>query len=417
MVKDENIDLDEKKRAELWDKKFQEAEKEILPENYKFLKRHIRELKNQGRKPRTIINHQVLLIPLAKWCKKPLNELNYDDICDYFDTLTCKAESTIQNHKTTIRTFLMEINQDVALRIKTKRHRNTKTPDELLTDKDVEKLISCCENSRDKALVACLMDSGARIGELLSTQIQDAKFDNDGCLLWLRKGKSGPRHARLICASSYIRAWLDVHPRRDDKKAPIFCSLREPYNLISNSGLYEQLVDILKRSGINKHINPHNFRHSRATDLAKKLKSEQKLKAIMGWKPSSSMASVYIHLSGIDISNAILEAEGIKSAEEEEKEKPRAYRCPRCKEMNSINEERCLKCGFSEKDPVLSPNEIDDLITQKVNQRIEALITGNLAALIDSKMDSENVDANEFTENGEKIRTFIKSKTKRLEKG
>ncbi len=189
-----------------------------------------------------------------------------------------------------------------------------------------------------------LTDYGARKGELLSTTISDAKFDEYGCLLWLREGKTGPRPARLIFASSHLRQWLEIHPRKEDPDAPIFCSFREPYNLISRSGLYQQIAIIGEAAGIKKRINPHSFRHARATDLAKKLKSEQKLKAVLGWKANSQMANIYIHLSANDINATMLEAAGLKLPEEEEK--PRVLKCPRCKEIIDKKAQFCFRCGL-----------------------------------------------------------------------
>ena len=199
--------------------------------------------------------------------------------------------------------------------------------------------------ARDKALIAYLTDSGARKGELLSTTIADATFDEYGCILWLREGKTGARPARLIFVSSYFCQWLEIHPRKEDPDAPIFCSFREPYNLISRSGLYQQITIMGKAAGIKKRINPHSFRHAKATDLAKKLKSEQKLKAVLGWKANSQMANIYIHLSVNDINAAMLEASGLKLPEEEE-ENPRVLKCPRCKEIIDKKAQFCFRCGL-----------------------------------------------------------------------
>jgi integrase/recombinase XerD len=115
-------------------------------------------------------------------------------------------------NEATVRNFLSNINPDVAGTIKTKRHVSKTSPDDMLTGGDIEALINAAPTNRDRALIACLFDSGARKGELLSTTIQDAKFDENGCILWLREGKTGPRPARLIYAASFLREWLNVHP-------------------------------------------------------------------------------------------------------------------------------------------------------------------------------------------------------------
>lgn len=328
-----------------WNIRLKAAEAEMLPENFKIFRRHIKKLQDEERKNRTVINHLMILIRFSKWLKTPYKDISEDDLNDYWDSLEGMKNTTIKLHKAVIRAFLRSINPQLAGCIKTKKTQNNITPDQLLTDEEIDCLIQHAPTARDKALIACLSDSGARIGELLSTTIADATFDEHGCLLWLREGKTGARPARLIFASSYLRQWLEIHPMKENTEAPIFCSFREPHSVISRSGLYEQIAAIAKKAGIKKKTNPHSFRHARATDLAKKLKSELKLKAVLGWKANSQMANVYIHLSANDVNAAMLEAEGIKTPEEEE-QKPRVLKCPRCKEIQDKKSAFCFKCGL-----------------------------------------------------------------------
>ena len=207
--------------------------------------------------------------------------------------------------------------------------------------------------------------------------------------MWLREGKTGPRPARLIFASSYLRQWLEIHPRKEDPTAQIFCSFREPYNLISRSGLYQQIAIIGKAAGIKKRINPHSFRHERATDLAKKLKSEQKLKVVLGWKANSQMANIYIHLSANDINAAMLEASCLKLPEEEEK--PRILKNPRCKEIIDKKAQFCFRCGLpltTESSKIIENEKtaVSELVLQL--QKADPAI---LNALINAVKDSCNV--------------------------
>ena len=66
---------------------------------------------------------------------------------------------------------------------------------------------------------------------------------------------------------------------------------------------------IAKRTGIEKNVNPHNFRHSRATDLANWM-TEAQMDKFFGWILGRKMASVYIHLSGRDIDKVVLRIYG-----------------------------------------------------------------------------------------------------------
>ena len=57
------------------------------------------------------------------------------------------------------------------------------------------------------------------------------------------------------------------------------------------------------------------------------------------------MANIYIHLSANDINAAMLEASGLKLPEEEQ-EKPRVLKCPRCKEIIDKKAQFCFRCGL-----------------------------------------------------------------------
>lgn len=62
-------------------------------------------------------------------------------------------------------------------------------------------------------------------------------------------------------------------------------------------------------------MNPHNFRHSRATYLANFL-TEAQMKEYFGWQQDSKMAGVHVHLSGRDVDNALLRVYGIENKNE-----------------------------------------------------------------------------------------------------
>jgi integrase len=78
----------------------------------------------------------------------------------------------------------------------------------LLTEEEVKAMIKKCDNLRDKALIATLYESAARLSELLTMQILDVAFDEYGCLIVLH-GKTGARKLRLVVASPYLANWIE----------------------------------------------------------------------------------------------------------------------------------------------------------------------------------------------------------------
>jgi integrase/recombinase XerD len=102
---------------------------------------------------------------------------------------------------------------------------------------------------------------------------------------------------------------------------------------------------VAKRASILKAVNPHNFRHGRATHLANHL-TEGQMNEYMGWVRGSEMPSTYVHLSGRDVDQALLRLNNITVSEKEDWEKGFwLKKCPRCSLENPPANKFCNRCG------------------------------------------------------------------------
>ena len=324
--------------------------------NSYILKDYLRKCQADGLKEVTIETAKFTLTPFIEWCgDRELKEFTPDDIYDYLDFINVhtymKAGKAVQYSPGTkqrirmiLKKFLTFVNHDLGAVIKLRKLKDGKIPADILTREEIEKLIDSCLSTRDRAIIATFYESGARKGELLAVQLKHVTFDENGAILNIQKGKTGSRRVRLVLASSYLKQWIDTHPLKNDPDAYIFCSTNSPFGLITLAGLSAQLHKIASRAGIQpKKVYPHAFRHARATHLAEQL-PEQLLKEYLGWTKSSTMASVYVHMSGRDVDNAILKLHGIET--EEATKKFTVNKCPRCKEINPENALFCFKCGL-----------------------------------------------------------------------
>jgi len=271
--------------------------------------------------------------------------------------------------------------------------KDVKLPEELLTEEDIRKMVEVCNNSRDKALIFALYESGARVGEIASLKIKDVKFDEYGSII-IVKGKTGMRRVRLIASDPYLRAWLNDHPMKNDPEAPLWIKTsNEP---VTYSTISKLIKTIAKKAGIKKRVHAHLFRHSRATFLAQHL-TEAQLSHYLGWVQGSKMASIYVHLSGRDMDKALLGIYGIKLEEKKEDEKLKPKICPRCNEKNAYNAVFCSRCGLAldiktaiekselreEADKLLSEilkknpkfaKQLEKLIEKEVEEKLKELI-------------------------------------------
>lgn len=228
--------------------------------------------------------------------------------------------------------------------IKTTVKKNfRKLPEDLLTEEDIQKLISVCDNLRDKAIVMTLYESGCRIGEFIELKKKDVSFDEDGVLLTIPKGKTGARRIRLVASSSYLAEWINNSIREKESYLWIGLNNKKKNEKIGQNAVRIILKYLKNKSGIDKPVNPHHFRHSRATFLANKL-TEAQMCAYFGWVLGSDMPSTYVHLSQRDVDDAILGIYGHKE-KREIKSKLTPISCPKCKRKLPSGSNLCSFCG------------------------------------------------------------------------
>lgn len=244
--------------------------------------------------------------------------------------------------RTILRQFLAWRGMDSKF-IKVNR-RIMRRQDALLYEPDVLKMIEICEHVRDKAILALLWEGGPRIGEVGNLRMKDVNFEHLGTRLRLF-GKTGARAILLVMATPYILEWHKSHPNKGDSEAPFFVNIgKDKGSQMMHAAFFMTLRRLAKKAAIGKRVNPHWFRHSRATDLLKRW-PEAQVRVFLGWDPESPMPGVYNHLAAQDSDDPILKDRGIVVGETS---LPRlaSIECPRCKYLNGIAEMLCSRCGM-----------------------------------------------------------------------
>ena len=269
------------------------------------------------------VNH---LIKISKWLNKDFDKINKKDI----ETLILKirnngyTEWTIKDYKVVIKKFFRFMGkEDLASWIKTtiKKSNNNNLPNEVYTQEEIENLIKVAGNPRDKALISVLYESGCRISELLNIRIKDISFEEDYALLNVM-GKTGNRSIPISKSIPLLKTWLNYHSDIGNKESFVFDM---SYRAVSKT-----LKKLFKRAKIDKPCNPHQFRHSRATELANSL-TEAQMNQFFGWTQGSRMASTYVHLSGRDLIPKLITETKTK-------------KCYKCGFENPYDLKFCSKC-------------------------------------------------------------------------
>jgi len=215
-------------------------------------------------------------------------------------------------------------------------------------------------------------ETSGRPHELLALKIGDIIFHNSNGKIYatITIGKEGitlPRTVPLIHSIPYYKDWIAVHPHGESKIHFLFLSLNRKSImrnkkldthslnvLYSNmkSKLFPRLLEDPNIPHADKQIiqellvkpfNPYLRRHIGITEKARQI-PEHSLRIISGWTKSSKMPEIYTHELGDEVSNQILELEGIATRSREEGEILKSKICPNCSEPNKLDSRFCIKC-------------------------------------------------------------------------
>ncbi len=318
--------------------------------NKKVIKDFENWLFSQGLSISRIGSYMYCISWIAEHCNgSKLKNLNNEQVINLLKTIETQdwEDWTKYNYKTTLRKFFKYLEREDLLKlVKAVPPENKKIPDELLTKADIENMVEVAEHPRDKAFIALLYESGARISEIALMHIRHVTLDDLGAVVHLADGKTGMRRIRVVYAASFLRQWIDSHPWKNNRDASLWINLwaKKAHKPLHYLGFRKIAVEAAKKVGIEKRVHLHLARHSRATHLAEHM-TEQQMKGYLGWTPNSKMAAIYVHLSGKDLDNAVLKMYGMQK-EEELIDPMKPDHCPRCKELNPKNAKFCFKCGM-----------------------------------------------------------------------
>ncbi len=324
----------------------------ILKVNREAAKRRIAGMVAKGTNPRTITRDiYTLKLFLEALGNKSYSRAKKEDIEQVFAKIERSdySESTKEKIKASAKTFYRYLKGDdvyypkqVAW-IKVKRRIKPKLP-EILNEDEIKRMIESTPNQRDKAIIALLFDAGLRIGELLNLKVKDVELDKEPAHITV-DGKTGMRRVPIFFSAPYIAQYINSEKREENE--PLFLAIGSWSNMrvpIDRAAVAKMLTQVAKKAKISKRMYPHLFRHSRASYYANKL-TEQQLKVFFGWVGDSRMAATYVHLSGRDIDNALLQANGLPVEKEYEKPKLTVKVCAKCKMPNTIDAIHCNRCG------------------------------------------------------------------------
>lgn len=175
-----------------------------------------------------------------------------------------------------------------------------KLPDTLSVE-EIDNLINAIdlstnEGERNRAMVETLYSCGLRVSELISLKMSDLFFD-EGFIKITGKGNK----QRFVPIGNYTQKYINLYVSTIRNKLEIKKGHEDTLFLNRRgSGLTRAMIftiirNLAEKTGLNKIISPHTFRHSFATHLLENGADLRSIQLMMGHE-SITTTEVYMHL-------------------------------------------------------------------------------------------------------------------------
>ena len=339
----------------------------ITPEDEQIIREYVREKAainhiSQGRQLKTTY----ILIRWRLFLPQPYVRLTYADILEGLEKLKSGKsdkgkpfkKNTLHDYLRILKTFLLWMIENGQSTLPEKKIKKievpsvdfeTTEPGDLLSYDEILKLLAACRQPRDRALIATLYESGARIGEMGRLQWRDVVFDEYGIKLYIRDQKGEQkRYSRLVqLAPPYLTQWKEQydHETGSEPKGENLVFLTAQNRPLEYQTVKALLERLTRRAGIEKRVHAHLFRKSRITDMIAQGYGESIVKETMWKNPNTTQFRTYLKLSEKDIDAEILDKAGVVKKETSIPKMPEKIVCPNCFKDNGPTARYCWKCG------------------------------------------------------------------------
>ncbi len=227
-------------------------------------------------------------------------------------------------------------------------------PEDLLPYEECVRIGECATNLRDKALFLCKLNAGSRIGEILTVTVGEAEFNDWGAIL-KSDGKTGEWPIILTWSAKTLALWLNNHPFRNDKDAPLWPVLgKEKPEQLSYAAARSAFIKCVKKAGYTRRVWLHLLKHVSVHEDSNNGMPDAYIKYKHHWSPDSKMLKTYQHLSHSVIPK--IQAKGwealgdskkmMKEQANETKPLKLIKTCKRCDYENPRDSIYCNRCAY-----------------------------------------------------------------------
>lgn len=188
-----------------------------------------------------------------------------------------------------------------------------KLPD-TLTIADIDLLISNIDlgytysninlGERNRAIIETLYSCGLRVSELIELKVSDLFFE-EGFIKVTGKGDKQRFVPIGKSTQRYINIWLDIRSHievENNFKDHVFLNYKG--KKLTRAMVFTIIKKLVEKSGLQKNVSPHTFRHSFATHLLENGADLRAIQMMLGHE-SITTTEVYMHIDRTHLSDVL----------------------------------------------------------------------------------------------------------------
>ncbi len=300
--------------------------------------------------------------PLIEASKEDINALLFDfeHSDDYGRGGGGMSENTLRNYRKALRVFFQYLDRDWADDLEIGAPPKNEVSDEnMLSQDDIEALVSAATHPRDIALIEFLADTGARASMAGTLRVRDVELDDERPHYTPNEQATGLKDAPqqpypIVDAKAAMRSYLRyTHPQPENPDAAFFHRITGPNTDIealddadtamTSTHVGRRLREISDKAGVDKPVNPHNFRHSAITRMYREGYTKQQIQHRVAWDLDTRMWSRYVHVTAEKMNEGIYEDAGLVDVNDDQEQTRRP--CGNCREPIAPHHPYCPNCG------------------------------------------------------------------------
>ncbi|SDI50274.1 site-specific tyrosine recombinase XerD [Winogradskyella thalassocola] len=184
-----------------------------------------------------------------------------------------------------------------------------KLPDTLSID-EIDALISAIDLSlpqgeRNRAIIETLYSCGLRVSELTNLRLSDLFFEED----FIKVTGKGDKQ-RFVPISPLTKKYITIYIKDIRPHIPVIDAHRDILFLnrrgkqLTRAMIFTIIKQLVEKTGLNKNVSPHTFRHSFATHLLENGADLRAIQMMLGHE-SITTTEIYMHVDRSHLSEVL----------------------------------------------------------------------------------------------------------------